>query len=102
MHEETANELGSAKGHNLPLIVIPVVAPFECNIAVFDTKNAVVGYSDAVRVPSKVIDNTGGRFEWRFAVDNPFLQIALLQQIHEVMRFMQIFLYPEKVKFLCF
>ncbi len=84
MHEEAAYELKSGKSHYFPSVVILVVAPFEGYATILNTEDTVIGDSNAVRVTSEVLDDTGGRFEGRFAVDDPFLLIARVQQVEKM------------------
>lgn len=57
MHEETADELKSRNSHDLPMIVIPVVTPLEGDLITFELENAIVGDSDAVSIPTEIIND---------------------------------------------
>lgn len=96
MHEETADELESGDGHDFPTVVVPVVAPFERDIAVVNAEDAMVRDSDAVSIPSEILNDAIGRFEWRFAIDHPFLVMASTQEVHEMLIVSQVGLTSEK------
>jgi hypothetical protein len=76
VHKEAPYKLKCGNRHNLPLIAVPVIAPFEGDLAVLYFQNAAVGNSNAVCIPSEVFHNTGGRFEWRLTVYDPLLMIT--------------------------
>jgi hypothetical protein len=42
MHQEAANEFKSRNGHDFPLVVIPVVAPFKCDLIITYVEDAIV------------------------------------------------------------
>jgi len=81
VHEESADELKGGNSHHFPTVVILVIAPFECNLTVLDFEDTVIGDSDAMCIASEIFHNTGGGFEWRFAVDDPLFVITGVEKI---------------------
>ena len=80
MHEETADRLVSRQIHDFPLAVVFVIPPFEGDLTIINFKDAVVGNSNAVGVPAKILHYARGGFKGRFAVNDPFFLVTSIQQ----------------------
>jgi hypothetical protein len=77
MKEEPSDELIGLESHGLLCITIGIVPPAEGDIAVLDLEDTVIADSDPVGISAKVLKDTFGAVERRFAVDNPFLMVEL-------------------------
>jgi len=84
VHKETANELIGGEGHDFPLVVVPVVAPFESDVAIFYRNDAVVGNGNPVGITTEILDDAGGGLEGRFAVCHPIFFEQSFYEIGEV------------------
>jgi hypothetical protein len=62
------------------LIVILVVPPFEGNLILFNTNDALIGYSDSVRISAQVLNNTSSIFKRWLAINNPLFVIERGEQ----------------------
>lgn len=102
VHEETADEFDGGKSHDFPTVIIPAIAPLESNTAVFYRSDTVIGDSNAVRVTPQILNDTGSGLEGRFTVHDPFLPVALINKIKELVRLPQVLLIAEEVKALRF
>lgn len=102
MHKEPPDKLKSGNSHNLPLVVVPVVAPLKCDLPILKIQDAVVGNGNAVSIAAEVFDNGGSGAKRRFAVDDPFFLIAGINQVQEIDAVIQIILLAIEVERLRF
>src|SRR4249920_662206 len=71
MQQETADELRGRQRHELPLVVMTIVAPAESHLPVVELDESAVGYGDAVRVAAEVAEDLRGPGERPLGVDHP-------------------------------
>ena len=71
MLQEPADELAGVKAHDLDLVVVGVVAPFEAHRFAVESDQPVVGDCGFMGVASQIGDHVAGRFKRRLAVDIP-------------------------------
>ena len=71
MEEETTNELVGLKRHRLVLVVVAIVLPAECDRALVDVQQPIVGNGDAMRIASQVAQDLFGSTEGWLGVHDP-------------------------------
>ena len=79
MHQETPDKLFSSQRHLFPTAAVPVVPPFERNVAALKLENSVIGDGHPVGVTPKILHHASHIFKRRFAVNHPFFMITLIQ-----------------------
>ena len=84
MKKESPDELIRLERHGLFTVLVRVISPEERNIAIMVGKDAVIANRDPVGISAKVLENTFGATEGRFAIDNPLLLIELFPEDLEV------------------
>jgi len=69
--QEAAKKLLSGHGHKPLLALVGIVFPPECDVAIGNVDEPVIGDSDTMRVTGQVLENVLRSSEWPFGVDNP-------------------------------
>jgi len=71
--QEAADELVSFQSHGSDAVVFFAVFPLECDFAVLQCYQAVIGNGDPVCIAAEVVKNLSGSSEGMFCVDHPFM-----------------------------
>jgi len=100
MHEEAPDKLESVDSHGFPSVVVFVIAPPEGDLIALDIKDAVVRNGDTMGITAEVLNDGGGRFERRLAINDPFFVVAEIKQVEEMLWVVQIALLTEELKLL--
>jgi len=80
VEQEAADELIRFQSHDFLPAVMAIVPPVECDLAVVDREQAVVGNGDAMGVAAQVVENLFGTAEGRFGINDP-LGLAKRSQV---------------------
>ena len=84
MKQETSDELISFERHRLLTVIVGIIPPQEGNLAILDIEDAVIADGDSVGISAKILENTRGATERRFAINDPLLFIELFPEKIEV------------------
>lgn len=98
MHEETADKFFSGNRHHFPSVTVLVIPPFEGDISILDTQNAVVGNGNPMCISAQIFHYTGGGFERRLAVANPILFVAAVKKPLKITGVFQILLLTKEAE----
>ena len=98
MEQEAPNKFHGGQRHDFFFSAIGIIPPFECNLAISDIQDPVVGNGHPVSIPSKVMDHSGRITERRFAVCNPFLFETAVYQVEEIQRILILFCASAEIK----
>jgi hypothetical protein len=90
MKEKAPQELIDGQDHQPLLIAMSGVAPAECDVAVFESHESVVGDGHAVGVGTEIAQCVFGAAEGSFGVDNPVMAEQSAQPPGEGTRFSQV------------
>lgn len=80
MHQKPTDELVCVERYLFPTAAVTVIAPPKGDRITFQSENVVIGDGDSVGIASQILHNAGGILKWGFAVDNPLLVVAYLQE----------------------
>jgi len=75
--QEPANELVGRQRHRLSLVGVAAIPIGECDDAVFNREDAVVGDGDAMGVSADVVQNRSGAGKGALGIDHPVLGVEL-------------------------
>lgn len=82
--QEPSDKFISFERHGLLAVAVSIITPEKRNIAIPAVEDTVIADGDPVGISAKVLENTFGATEGRFAVDNPLLLIELFSEDLEV------------------
>ena len=102
MEQEAPDKFHGGQRHDFFFSAIGIIPPFECNLAISDIQDPVVGNGHPVSIPSKVMDHSGRITERRFAVCNPFLFLTAVYQVEEITGILILFRATAEIKIHCF
>ncbi len=80
MQQEPAEEFVSCDGHVALFVAVSIVFPSECDLAVNQGDQAVVGNRHAMRVTGQILEYVFWSAEWRLGIDDPILPEQLAQK----------------------
>ena len=81
--KESPDKFHGRQCHGFKLIPIFSISVEEGNVAVFDSKDAMVGQGHPMGIASQVVENFFGRREGFFGIDDPFLLAGGLEQLRK-------------------
>jgi hypothetical protein len=82
--QEPSDKFISLERHGLFAVIVCIISPEKCDIAIPVVEDAVIADGDPVGISAKVLKDTFGAIEGWFAIDNPLLLIELFSEDLEV------------------
>jgi len=83
MQQKAPQKLVGADGHGPLLIPVGVILPPECDLAVLESNQSMVGDGNAMRVLSEVMQHVFGSTKGPFCIYDPILSEELPQETAE-------------------
>jgi hypothetical protein len=84
MKKEPSDKLIGLEGHSLLTVMVCIIAPEEGNFAVAEGEDAVITDRDPMSISAEVLKDPVRAIERRFAIDDPFFMVEMLQEGFEV------------------
>lgn len=83
VEQESSDKLTGIKGHHFSSVPVGIILPGKGYFPSLSADEAMIGESDPVGIPTKVLDHGFGAMEGRLAIDHPFPGIELLEERRE-------------------
>ena len=80
MEQKTPDELVCFKCHEFPRVIVFAIFVGECDPAVVDVDDAVVGYGDSMRIAPEIVENLLRAGKRLFGIDDPVFFPQFLQK----------------------
>jgi len=84
MEQEAANELLRLQSHQLLFVSLPIIFPAECDLAILEANQTVIGYRDPVGIAAEIIQDLLRAAERRLRVHHPLGLATALEHGLEV------------------
>ena len=78
--QEATQKLLGGHGHEPFLVLMRVILPPECDLAVGEVHDPVIGDRHAMRIAGQIMKDVFGSSEWPFGVDHPVMAKQLPQK----------------------
>lgn len=90
MQQEAADELLGLESHQLLFVSLPVIFPVECDLAVVEADQTVIGYGDPMCIAAEIVQDLMRAAEGRLRIDHPLDLAAAFEQGIEAFRIGQL------------
>jgi hypothetical protein len=89
MEKESPDKFIGLQRHGFLTVTVGVISPEKRNMAVPDSKDAVIADGDSMGIPAEILKDPPGAIEGWFAIDNPLLLIELSPERFEGSGFLE-------------